>query len=88
MFPIDFLFVEYQNVIAGRVYTVSDGEMVLSLEPADEGGYVVTSPLDPELITEAQSLDEAFANARDAAEALIQSRSKLARQLADADRSS
>jgi predicted RNase H-like HicB family nuclease len=88
MFPIDFLFVEYQKVIAGRAYTVSDGEMVLSLEPADEGGYVVTSPLDPELITEAQSLDEAFANARDAAEALIQSRSKLARQLADADRPS
>jgi antitoxin HicB len=80
--------VEYQSVIASRAYTVSDGEMVLSLQPADEGGYVVTSPLDPELVTEAQSLDEAFANARDAAEALNQSRSKLARQLADADRSS
>jgi hypothetical protein len=35
-----------------------------------------------------QSLDEAFANARDAAEALNQSRSKLAKQLADAERSS
>jgi antitoxin HicB len=80
--------VEYQTVIAGRAYTVSDGEMLLSLEPAEEGGYVVTSPLDPELVTEAQSLDEAFANARDAAEALNQSRSKLVRQLADAEPSS
>jgi antitoxin HicB len=66
-----------------RKYTVSDGEIVLTLEPAEEGGYVVTSPLDPELITEAESLDEAFANARDAADALNQSRSKLAKQLAD-----
>ena len=42
-------------MIANRAYTVSDGEMVLTLEPAEEGGYVVTSPLDPELVTEAQS---------------------------------
>ena len=25
-------------------YTVSDGKMVLNLEEAEEGGYVVTSP--------------------------------------------
>jgi antitoxin HicB len=55
--------------------------MVLTLEPAEEGGYVVTSPLDPELITEAESLDGAFVNARDAAEALNESRRKLAKQL-------
>ena len=73
---------------ANKAYTVSNGDMVLSLEPADEGGYVVTSPFDPELITEADSLDEAFANAKDAAEALNQSRSKLAKQLADAEPSS
>lgn len=75
-------------MLANKAYTVSNGDMVLSLEPADEGGYVVTSPFDPELITEADSLDEAFANAKDAAEALNQSRSKLAKQLADAEPSS
>ena len=75
-------------MITGKAYTVGDGEMVLSLEPAEDCGYVITSPLDPELVTEAQSLDEAFANARNAAEALNQSRSKLARQLADAEPSS
>jgi hypothetical protein len=32
-------------------YTVSDGKLVLHLEAAEEGGYVVTSSLDPELIT-------------------------------------
>jgi predicted RNase H-like HicB family nuclease len=63
-------------------YTVSDGKLVLILGAAKEGGYVVTSPLDPELITEAGSVEEAFANARDAAKALRQSRTKLARQLA------
>ena len=36
-------------------YTVSDGKLVLILQEAEEGGYVVTSPLDPELITEADS---------------------------------
>src|SRR5437879_4596867 len=28
-------------------YTVSNGKMVLHLQPAEEGGYIVTSPLDP-----------------------------------------
>ncbi len=62
-------------------YTVSDGKLVLYLEPAEEGGYIVTSPLDPELVTEAESVEEAFSNARDAAQALKQSRRKLLRQL-------
>ena len=62
-------------------YTVSDGKLVLNLAPAEEGGYVVTSPLDPELITQAESLEEAFDNARDAAQALKQARVKLLRKL-------
>jgi antitoxin HicB len=62
-------------------YTVSDGKLVLNLAAAEEGGYVVTSPLDPELITQAESIEEAFANARDAAEALRKSRAKLLRKL-------
>lgn len=65
-------------------FTVSDGKLVLLLQPAEEGGYVVTSPMDPELITEAETLEEAFENARDAAKALRQSRRKLARTLAKA----
>ena len=62
-------------------YTVSDGKLVLHLQPAEEGGYIVTSPLDPELITEAETLEEAFVNASDAAKALRQSRVKLLRKL-------
>jgi hypothetical protein len=62
-------------------YTVSDGKLVLTLEAAEEGGYIVTSPLDPELITEAETIEEAFANARDAAQALKCSRVKLLRRL-------
>ena len=65
----------------GKRYTVSDGKLVLTLEDAEEGGYNVTSPLDPELITQAETLGEAFANARDAAKALKQSRARLMRQL-------
>jgi antitoxin HicB len=62
-------------------YTVSDGRMVLQLEAAEEGGYVVTSPLNPELITQAETIEEAFANARDAAKALRRSQAKLLRRL-------
>ncbi len=58
-------------------YTVSDGKMVLTLEAAEEGGYIVTSPLNPELITEAETIEEAFANARDAAKGLKRSRTRL-----------
>ena len=63
-------------------YTISDGQFVLILEPAEEGGFVVTSPLDPELITQAETIAEAFENARDAAQALNASRQKLVHQLA------
>lgn len=61
---------------------VSDGRLVLTLTPADEGGYVVTSPLEPEMITEAETLAEAFDMARDAVRALHASRAKLLRKLA------
>ena len=60
-------------------YTVTDGKFVLRLEPAEEGGYVVTSPLDPELITEAETVEEAFENARDAQTALVAARKKVRR---------
>ena len=63
-------------------YTVSDGEMVLTLEPDSTGGFVVTSPLDPELVTQAETISEAFEMARDAAQALNASRKKLVKQLA------
>jgi hypothetical protein len=55
-------------------YTVNDGKLVLNLESAEEGGDIVTSPLDAELITQAETLEEAFANARDAVQALEQAR--------------
>jgi antitoxin HicB len=60
-------------------HAVSDGKIVLTLESAAEGGYIVTSPLEPELITQAETVDEAFANARDALRALGRSRAKLLR---------
>ena len=38
----------------------------LLLEPQPEGGYTVTSPLLPELITEGDTIAEALVNAEDA----------------------
>ena len=64
-------------------YTVSNGKLVLTLQEAEEGGYIVRSPFDPELITEADSIKEAFLNARDALKALNQSRSKLLKKSAE-----
>jgi len=68
----------------GSVYTVRNGDLILNLEvlPEDEPWlYGVTSPLDPGLITEANSLEEAFVLARDALTALQESRAKYARQM-------
>ena len=56
--------------MVSKHYTVSDGELVLFLWPAEEGGYNVTSPLDPELITQAESVEEAFVMAREVLELL------------------
>jgi antitoxin HicB len=69
-------------IVFVKQYTVSDGKIVLTLQEAEEGGYVVTSPLDPQLITEAETVKEAFENAHDALAALAASRRKLIRRLA------
>jgi len=69
-----------------KTYTVSDGELVLTLEvlpAADGGGYGVTSPLEPQLVTEAKTFEEAFAMARDALQALRESRQRYARRIAE-----
>jgi predicted RNase H-like HicB family nuclease len=57
-------------------YTISDGKLVLTLEAAMEGGFVVSSPLYPGLWTQAESVAEAFENARDALKALMAARRK------------
>lgn len=53
----------------------------LVLEPQPEGGYVVTSTLLPELITEGDTVDEAIARVRDALEAVIEIYEDLGRPL-------
>jgi antitoxin HicB len=53
----------------------------LVLEPQPEGGYTVTSPLLPELVTEGDSADEALENVRDALAAVIELYRDLGRPL-------
>jgi len=53
----------------------------LILSPQPEGGYTVTSPLLPELVTEGDTLDEALANVRDALAAVIEAYQDLGRSL-------
>ena len=60
-------------------YTISDGKLVLTLEEAPEGGFVVSSPLYPGLWTQAESVAEAFENARDALKALTAAQRKSIR---------
>jgi predicted RNase H-like HicB family nuclease len=61
-------------------FIVSDGTLVLQLEVAEEGGYTVTSPFVPELVTEAESLEEAFEMARDAINDLTTMRSERSKR--------
>jgi antitoxin HicB len=67
-----------RNPFKPVTYTVTDGKLVLVLETCEEGGYCITCPFDPGLTTEAETLEEAFEMARDAAEALRESRRMLA----------
>jgi len=56
-------------------YTVTDGELVLVLEP-DDGWYCVTSPFNPDIVTQARTLEEAFEMARDVVETFKEYREK------------
>ncbi len=47
-------------------------KLPLVLEPQPEGGYTVTCPLLPDLITEADNLEEVIPNVSDALAALIE----------------
>jgi antitoxin HicB len=47
-------------------------KLPLVLEPQPEGGYTITCPLLPNLVTEADSLDEVMPNVADALTALIE----------------
>ncbi len=53
----------------------------LLLSPQPEGGFTVTSPVLPELITEGDTVDEALANARDAFAAVVEAYQDLGRPL-------
>ncbi|HLI28540.1 MAG TPA: type II toxin-antitoxin system HicB family antitoxin [Chloroflexota bacterium] len=53
----------------------------LLLAPQPEGGYTVTSPLLPELITEGDTVETALANARDALQAVLELYTELGREL-------
>ena len=53
----------------------------LIFAPQPEGGYTVTSPALPELLTEGDSLEEAQANVRDAFEAVVELYMEQGRQL-------
>jgi antitoxin HicB len=53
----------------------------LILEPQPEGGYTVTSPLLPEVVTEGDSMEEAFANVKDALAAVVEAYQDLGRPI-------
>lgn len=67
-------------------YNVTDGKLLLTLEEAEEGGFLVTSPEDPALITEAEAIAEPFEMAKDAMAALARSRRKLFAELQSSPR--
>jgi antitoxin HicB len=53
----------------------------LVLTPQTEGGFTVTSPLLPELVTEGDTVEEALHNVQDALEAVIEAYQELGKPL-------
>ena len=56
-------------------------KLPLVLTPQAEGGYTVTSPLLPELVTEGDSLADALSNVKDALAAVVELYEDLGRPL-------
>ncbi len=56
-------------------------KLPLILEPQPEGGYTITCPLLPELITEADTFEDITANVPDALAAIIEAYEDLSRPL-------
>ena len=56
-------------------------KLPLVFEPQPEGGFTVTSPLLPELITEGDTFDDAIDNVRDALAAVIEAYQETGRSL-------
>jgi antitoxin HicB len=56
-------------------------KLPLVLEPQPEGGYTITCPILPELITEADSIEEVNLNVTDALGAIIEAYEDLDRAL-------
>jgi antitoxin HicB len=58
---------DYDEKMTNRTYTII-------LEPAEEGGFIVTVPALPEVGTQGETRDEALANAREAIALVIDDR--------------
>ncbi len=56
-------------------------KLPLVLEPQSEGGYTVTCPLLPELITEGDTIEEALDNVSDALAAVLEAYEDLGKPL-------
>ena len=56
-------------------------KLPLVLEPQPEGGYTVTCPLLPELITEGDTVQDALNNANDALVAIVEAFKELGQPL-------
>lgn len=56
-------------------------KLPLVLDPQPEGGYVVTCPLLPELITEGENIQDALQNANDALAAIVEALKELKRPM-------
>lgn len=59
-------------------------KLPLILEPQPEGGYLVTCPLLPELITEGEDVQDALQNANDALASIIEAFQQLNQPLPSA----
>jgi antitoxin HicB len=53
----------------------------LLLSPQPEGGFTVTSPVLPDLVTEGETVSEALANAQDAFAAVLEAYEDLGRPM-------
>lgn len=69
------------SVTTGEARDMEVYKIPLVLTPQPEGGFTVTSPVLPELVTEGDTLSEAIENVRDALKAVVEIYEDMGRTL-------
>jgi antitoxin HicB len=79
--PTDLLALDWGRITSAERPMANVYKVPLVLTPQPEGGFTVTSPVLPELVSEGDTIEEALENVKDALKAVVETYEDLGRPL-------